>query len=389
MTIILLSVIFLFIVYFALAEISIVSSDEARLESLAISKGSRYKAARNIRKRPDILFTTVLAGINLTTVLFTILLKREVGFVMGLILSTFFISVIGEIAVKSLAVNNPEPIAALVAPFLYFFHWLLFPIILVIKFLGDGFLTLFGFRRDKQEKITKKEMIIAVREARASGGIEPEQFNAIDAIAKFSKTNLRDIMIPRVDIMAIEKNKEKKEIDKILEESDVSRLPVYRENIDNIIGVLFKEDIISGVEKWRIEDKLRPIKFIGGDRKLDEILPELLRDRIGCAIVIDEYGGTEGFVSTDDVLFSLFESQIDEGEEGKGVFIVNGKIRPERIGITTEEDTLAGFIVRELEEIPKEGQKIRKEGIEMTILDADERKVKKVLVKREKNDRRK
>lgn len=384
MTVAMLIVIFLFIVYFALAEISIVSSDEARLESLAISKGKRYKAARNVRRRPDILFTTVLAGINLATVLFTVLLKREVGFTMGLILSTLFISVIGEIAVKSIAVNDPEPIAAAIAPFLFFFHWMLFPIILVIKFLGDGLLTVSGFKRDKQERITKNEMIIAVREANASGGIEQEQLNAIDAIAKFSQTNVRDIMIPRVDIMAIESDNSRKEIDKILREAHVSRLPVYRENIDNIIGVLFKEDVIGGVENWNIEDKLRPIKFIGGDRKLNGVLPELLRDKIGCAIVIDEYGGTEGFVSTDDVLFSIFESQIGEGEDEEGVFIVSGKIRPERIGIETEEDTLAGFIVRELEEIPKEGQKIKTEGIEMTVLDADERKVKKVLVKREK-----
>lgn len=384
MTEAILIVIFLFIVYFALAEISIVSSDEARLEHLAISKGKRYKAARNLRRRPDILFPTVLAGINLATVLFTVLLKREVGFAMGLILSTLFISVIGEITVKSIAVNNPEPIAATVAPFLFFFHWILFPIILVIKFLGDGLLIVFGFKRDKQEKITKNEMIIAVREANASGGIEQEQLNAIDAIAKFSQTNVRDIMIPRVDIMAIEANNNRREIDKILREADVSRLPVYRKNIDNIIGVLFKEDVIGGVENWKIEDKLRPIKFIGGDRKLNGVLPELLRDKIGCAIVIDEYGGTEGFVSTDDVLFSLFESQIGEGGDEEGVFIVSGKIRPERIGIKTEEDTLAGFIVRELEEIPKEGQKIKTEGIEMTVLDADERKVKKVLVKREK-----
>lgn len=383
MTVIILSVIFLFLIYFELAEISIVSSDEARLERLAVSKGGRFKIARDVRKRSDILFSTVLAGINLTTVLFTILLKREIGFTLGLILSTLFISIIGEIVVKSLAVNNPEPIAATVAPPLIIFHWILYPMIFIIKYFGDGLLKIFGFKRQKKEKITKNEMIIAVREAKASGGIETEQLNAMDAISKFSKTDLRDIMIPRVKILAIEANSSKKEIDKILKKADVSRLPVYRDNIDNIIGVLFKEDVIGRVEKWKIEDKLRPIKFIGGDRKLNEVLPELLQDRIGCAIVIDEYGGTEGFVSTDDVLFSIFESQIGDKQTDNGTFIVNGNIRPERIGIQTEEDTLAGFIIRKLEEIPKEGQKIKTEEIEMTILDADERKVKKVLVKRD------
>jgi CBS domain containing-hemolysin-like protein len=116
------------------------------------------------------------------------------------------------------------------------------------------------------------------------------------------------------------------------------------------------------------------------------VLPELLRDRIGCAIIIDEYGGTEGFVSTDDVLFSIFESRIGAGEDEEGAFIVNGSLRPERIGIETEEDTLAGFIVRELEEIPKEGQKIKAKDMEITVLDADERRVKKVLIKREKKN---
>jgi putative hemolysin len=383
MILIILSITFLFLVYFVLAEISIVASDEARIEWLANVKGGRFKIVRNVRRRPDILFSTVLAGINLTTVLFTILLKREIGFTMGLILSAILISVIGEIMVKSLGVDNPEAVAAVVAPPLLFFHWLLYPLILIIKMLGDGLLWILGFRCEKNEKITKHEMSIAAREARASGGIEPEQSTAMDAISKLSQTDVRDIMVPRVDIQANESNSSKKEIDRALKTTDVSRLPVYRGDIDNIIGVFFKEDVIGRVENWKIEDKLRPIKFISGDRSLDEVLPELLQDRIGCAIVIDEYGGTEGFVSTDDILFSIFETNIGTKE---GVFIVNGNLRPERLGINTEEDTLAGFIVRELEEIPKEGQKIRAAGMEMTVLDADERRVKKVLIKREKND---
>ncbi len=384
MTLITLSVIFLFLIYFVLAEISIVASDEARIERLAYSKGSRYRIVRNVRMRPDILFSTVLAGINLTTVLFTILLKREVGFTMGLILSALFISVIGEIVIKSLGVNNPEAVAAVVAPPLIFFHWLLYPLIFIIKLLGDGLLRIFGFKAGEMEKTTKDEMVIAARESKASGGIEPEQSTAMDAISKLSQTDVRDIMIPRVDIKAIEAGSSKKELYNILKDSEVSRFPVYRENIDNIIGVLFVEDVIGRVEKWKIEDKLRPIKFLSGDISLDAVLPELLRDRIGCAIIIDEYGGTEGFVSTDDVLFSIFESQIGAGEGEEGAFIVNGNLRPERIGIETEEDTLAGFIVRELEEIPKEGQKIKTEDMEITVLDADERRVKKVLIKREK-----
>ena len=384
MIIIILSVIFLFLAYFVLAEISIVASDEARLARLATVNGGRYRIARSVRGRPDILFSTVLTGINLTTVLFTILLKREVGFTVGLILSTLFISVIGEIVVKSIGVTNPEKLASVVAPPLIFFHWLLYPLIFIIKLLGDGLLRIVGIKVEAREKITKEEMNIAAREAKASGGIEPEQSTAMNAITKLSQADVRDIMIPRVDIQAIEAGSNKKETDNILKDSEVSRLPVYRENIDNIIGVLFVEDVIGRVEKWAIEDKLRPIKFLCGDRSLDEVLSELLQDKIGCAIVIDEYGGTEGFVSTDDVLFSIFETQIGTEEDEEGVFIVNGNLRPERIGINTEEDTLAGFIVRELEEIPKEGQKIKSEGMEITVLDADERRVKKVLIKREK-----
>jgi putative hemolysin len=381
MILITLIVIFSFLVYFELAEMSIVASDETRLERLAATKGGKYRHARNVRRRSDILFSTTLAGINLATVLFTILLKREVGFTMGLILSTLLISVFGEIVVKSLSVDNPEAVAAVVAPPLIFFHWLLYPLILIIKLLGDGLLRIFGFKSGEKEKITKDEMSIATREAKASGGIEPEQLTAMDAITRLSQTDVRDVMVPRVEIQAIESESNKEEIDRVLREADVSRLPVYSGNIDNITGLLFKEDVIGRVENWKIEDKLRPIKFISGDRSLNEVLPELLQDRIGCAIVIDEYGGTEGFVSTDDILFSIFETYIGSEE---GVFIVNGNLRPKRLGIKTEEDTLAGFIVRKLEEIPKEGQKIKVEGMEMTVLDADERRVKKVLIKREK-----
>jgi putative hemolysin len=381
MILIILFLIFLFLVYFELAEMSIVASDEARLEQLSVKKGGRYRVATNIRKRTDILFSTVLAGINLSTVLFTVLLKREMGFMWGFIFSTLFISVIGEIVVKSFAVDNPEAIAAVVAPPLIIFHWLLYPLIFIIKLLGDGVLMIFDFKGGEREKITKEEMRIATREARATGGIEPEQSNAMDAISKLSQTDVRDIMVPRLDVQAIDYEARRAENDEILKKADVSRFPVYIGDIDNIIGVLFKEDVIGRFDDWNIEDKLRPIKFISGDRPLDEVLPELLQDKIGCAIVIDEYGGTEGFVSTDDVLFSIFETNIGIEE---GVFIVNGSMRPERLGINTEEDTLAGFIVKELEEIPKEGQKVRAGDIEITVLDADERRVKKILIKREK-----
>lgn len=383
MTVIILSVIFLFLVYFEFSEISIVASDEARLSRLAKLKGGGYRVARDVRKRSDILFSTVLAGINLATVLFTILLKREIGFTLGLVVATLCIAVIGEIVVKSLGVTNPELIASIVAPPLIFFHRLFYPLIFIIKFLGDGVLRIFGVKVREKEKITKDEMSVAVREARTTGGIEPEQSTAMYAIFQLSQTNVRDIMVPRVDIKAVEVTSSKKKIDKILKETAVSRLPVYRDNIDDIVGVLFKEDVIGRVEKWKIEDKLRPVKFVRGDRSLNEVLPELLRDRNSCAIVIDEYGGTEGFVSTDDVLFSIFETQIGFWEK-ESVFIVSGNLRPARIDIDTEEDTLAGFIVRELEEIPKEGQKLKTRGLEMTVLDADERRVKKILIKKEK-----
>ena len=380
--IVILSIILFFIIYFEASEMSLVSSDEARLSNLALIHGGRYKKANEIRKKSDLFFSTVLVGINLMTVLFAMLLTREVGITWGLIISTLIIALIGEILVKSLVIINPEPISAITAPSLLFFYWLFYPIIFFVKIVGDSVLRLFNISVESREIITKEEMNVAVKEAKAAGGINIEQFTVISSISKFSEKDVRDIMIPRVEIKAIDANCKIEEIKETIKEVNVSKMPVYKGTIDNIIGIIFKVDIIKRDRGWRIEDILRPIKFIHDDRRLEEILPELLSDKNGCAIVIDEYGGTEGFVSIDDVLFNIIGKDLEMVNREGGTFIVDGSISPDIIGVETEEDTIAGFIISELQEIPGEGRKLNVRNIEMTILDATERKIKKVLIKR-------
>lgn len=380
--IVILSIILFFIIYFEASEMSLVSSDEARLSNLALIHGGRYKKANEIRKKSDLFFSTVLVGINLMTVLFAMLLTREVGITWGLIISTLIIALIGEILVKSLVIINPEPISAITAPSLLFFYWLFYPIIFFVKIVGDSVLRLFNISVESREIITKEEMNVAVKEAKAAGGINIEQFTVISSISKFSEKDVRDIMIPRVEIKAIDANCKIEEIKETIKEVNVSKMPVYKGTIDNIIGIIFKIDIIKRDRGWRIEDILRPIKFIHDDRRLEEILPELLSDKNGCAIVIDEYGGTEGFVSIDDVLFNIIGKDLEMVNREGGTFIVDGSISPDIIGVETEEDTIAGFIISELQEIPGEGRKLNVRNIEMTILDATERKIKKVLIKR-------
>jgi CBS domain containing-hemolysin-like protein len=380
--IIILAIILFFIIYFEASEMSLVSSDEARLSNLALIQGGRYKKANEIRKKSDLFFSTVLVGINLMTVLFAMLLTREVGITWGLIISTLIIALIGEVLVKSLVIINPEPISALTAPSLLFFYWLFSPIIFFVKIVGDSILRLFKISGESREIVTKEEMNVAVKEARATGGINIEQFTVISSISKFSEKDVRDIMIPRVEIKAIDANCEIKEIKETIKNFTVSKMPVYKGTIDNIIGIIFKVDIIKRDKSWRIEDILRPIKFIHDDRRLEEILPELLSDKNGCAIVIDEYGGTEGFVSIDDILFDIIGKDLEMVNREDGTFIVDGSISPDIIGVETEEDTIAGLIISELQEIPGEGRKLNVGNIEMTILDATERKIKKVLIKR-------
>lgn len=378
-----LTVILLFIIYFEASEMSLVASDEARLSNLAHSRGGKYRIANEIRKESGIFFSTVLIGINLMTVLFSMILTREIGVTRGLIFSTLIISIVGEILVKSFAIINPEAISAITAPPLFFFYRLFFPLILLVKGAGDGILKIVGIKGESKENITKEEMNIAVAEVKAAGGIDSEQYAAMRSISRLSKTNVRDIMIPRIEVKAINFGDRIDRVIEVCKDPNVAKMPVYKNTIDNIIGILFKEDIIRRKGNWEIKDILRPIKFIHGDRRLEEVLPELLSDKNGCAIVIDEYGGTEGFVSTDDILFNIIGKDLEITEREQGTFIVDGNIRPDTIGILTEEDTLAGYIIRKLQEIPHEGRKLKVDGMEMTILDATERKIKKVLIKRE------
>ncbi len=383
MIILILAVILLFIIYFEASEMSLVASSEARLSNLANTLGGRYRTVNEIRKRSDVFFPTVLIGINLMTVLFAMLLTREIGVSRGLILSTLIISLVGEILIKSLTIINPESISAITAPPLLFFYWVFLPMIFLVKWVGEAILKLFGIRGESRENITRDEMNIAVKEAKATGGIDTEQFTAMRSISKLSEKDVRDIMVPRVEIKAINCDEQMDVIREIFKKVTISKMPVYKGTIDNIIGILFKEDIIGKDEKWKIEEELRPMKFIHGDMSLEEILPELLSDKNGCAIVIDEYGGTEGFVSTDDILFNIIGKNLEMAGKEEGTFIVDGSISPDTLGIDTEEDTLAGYIIRKLQEIPGEGRKLSIDGVKMTILDATERRIKKVLIEKE------
>ena len=388
--------------FFSASETAFTSFNRTRVKSMA--EDGNKKAARILRmsEKYDRLLTAILIGNNIVniasttiaTVLFTYLWKDH-GALISTVVMTLVVLIFGEVCPKSIAKERPEKFAMAVAPLLTFIMTVLTPLVFV--FVGiKKLLSRVFIRKGEEEEcaITESEILTFVEEAEQEGGIDEQESELIKSAIEFNDLNAEDILTPRVDIVAIPLDATQEDVEAIFADCGFSRLPVYEDTVDNIIGILHQKDFYKNSHKPIAELMQKPT-FIAPNMKIGDLLRLLQEEKTHMAIIADEFGGTLGIVTMEDILEELVGDIWDEHDEvveeftaiGENLYRVDATAELddmfEFLGleeIESEYTTVSGWVVSALEKIPEVGDSFESDGLAVKVTETDSRRVLAVEV---------
>ncbi len=362
---------------------------------------------------PNRLLVTILVGNNIAnvaaSVLFTVILLRLLGpmatgraAALSIGMMTFLILVFGEITPKTYARQNAEGIALRTLGLLKFLSQALSPLVKLLVFMANVVIRLLGGKIAQPGPFMTEEDIRGMLSVGEDEGVlEEEEKEMIDSIFKFGDTKVQEVMVSRLDIVAVEAGRNLTDILKAALEAGHSRIPVFEKEIDNIIGVLYVKDLLSlwgqkDEGKLKIKNLARTPYFVPETKKVDELLREFQKKKIHLAIVVDEYGGTAGLVTLEDLLEEIvgeIEDEYDEKREEikileEGVALIDGKMDigevNERLKINLPEkegvETVAGFVVDYLGQVPQAGEELTYDNLHISVVEAERRRVVRVKI---------
>jgi putative hemolysin len=392
---------------FSASETALMSLSKIRVKQMI---ENREKGANRINKLlsdPSRLLSAILIGNNVVNIgassLMTSLAidafgNTGVGVATGIM--TLLILVFGEITPKSLAAKNSEKISVRLSGFIEFVTNLLTPISFVLNIITDFLVKLLGGEVDKKKPfITQEELKTIVNVSYKEGVLEGEEKDMIYNVFDFSDSQVNDVMVPRTEIVAIDVDLPYEEIIKIINKEQYSRIPVYENTIDNIIGILYVKDLlfldVNKESTFDLRKYIRQPYFTPEYKSIKELFKEMRTNRNHMVVIIDEYGGTEGIVTIEDVVEEIvgdiedeYDKKIKEIEVIKeDEYLVNGNVRidtiNELIGTHIESkdfDTIAGFVIGIIDRLPEAGEEIEYENIRFIIENIDRNRIKKIRI---------
>ena len=370
-----------FSAFFSASETAFSSLNQIRLKSRAEDGDSSAARVLNMAEQYDKLLSTILIGNNIVniaaasigTILFTRMLGAERGATVSTIVLTIIVLIFGEVTPKSLAKEMPERVATAVSPFLVLLMALMTP----LTWLFTQWKKLLGHfvHSGEADTITEGELMTMVSEAENDGELTDRESELIRSAIEFDDVEVEEILTPRVDVVAVEDDIPLEELAQTFAESGYSRLPVYHGTIDNIIGVVHEKDFyIARLKKaTKIDDLVVPTLYTTGSTQISQLLRTLREQHHHLAVVVDEYGGTEGIITLEDILEELVGEIWDEHDEvtedfrkqSDGSWLVSGSASVddlyEELDLPEEEDidsnTVNGLVQEKTCHLPKVGDR--------------------------------
>ncbi|MDF2820012.1 MAG: hypothetical protein K0R15_453 [Clostridiales bacterium] len=387
--------------YFSAAETAFSSLNKIRLKNLANNGNKKAILAQKLAENYDKLISSILIGNNivnilsasLATALFVDMFGNS-GITLSTIVMTVLILIFGEITPKSIAKEIPEKFAMTSAPLLNLFIIILSP----LNFFFTKFKKLISKVIDVKDdrSITEEEILTFVDEAQSEGGIDEHEGALIRSAIEFNDLDVSDVITPRVDIIGVELNSTSDEVLQILKDNGFSRTPVYDKVIDNVIGMIHEKDFYTRYQDsdFVIEDIVKPVVFVNKTMKISKLLRKLQQSKSHMAIVVDEYGGTAGIVTLEDILEELVGEIWDEHDEivneivklGEEKYKISGNANLDKvlelfdIKKQYESSTVSGWIVELLDKIPNESDSFTYENLKIIITKTDYRRVVEIVV---------
>ena len=389
--------------FFSASETAYSSLNQIRLKSRADSGDEEAKQVLALSKRYDNLLSTILIGNNivnismssLSTVLFIRLCGGQYGPTVSTVALTVIILIFGEISPKSLAKENPESWAMFSYPLLK----LLMVVFTPLNFLFTQWKRLLGrvFRSGGDDGITEEELVGMVDQAETEGGLDEHESDLIRNAIEFNDLEVSEILTPRVDLVAAEEDSTMEEVAALFAESGYSRIPIYHETIDNIVGVVHEKDFYAA--RYRGETMVSNIKapvfYTTGNTKISELLRILQKNKAHMAVVVDEYGGTEGIATLEDIVEELVGEIWDEHDE----VIENFQKQPDgsyliacsadlddmydlfQVKGTCDAATVSGWVMEQVGRVPEVGDHFQAEGLDVTVTKVEHRRVLEIKVR--------
>ena len=403
--IILISLAFLILMsaYFSATEMAFASLNRLRVKAMAEDGNKKAKLVMNLIDDFDRLISAVLVGNNIVNILSaslaTLLFVKhfgDVGVTLSTVVMTVLVLIFGEVCPKGIAKEKPEKFALFAAPLVRLFVVLFTPIIVVLIFCKKTVLRLFVHGDEEKDTITEDELIDFVEEAEQEGSIDEQESELIRSAIEFGEIDAGGIATPRVDIVAVERGSTKEAIAQVFNESGFSRLPVYEETLDNIVGTIHYKDFFTKVyrHKVKVESIMKKPVFVTGFMKVQDLLRKLQSSKAHMAVVVDEYGGSAGIITMEDILEELVGEIWDEHDEVVEDItpLPNGSYRVlcsvefekfiEYFDLDTVDDytSVSGWVYDRLGKIAETGDTFESDGLSVRVADTIQRRVTRIVV---------
>lgn len=324
---------------------------------------------------------------------------QYLGLILATIISTFFVIIIGEIVPKAIGKQKYEKILLSRAKYLDLLMKFLVPSVKLINAISKLFIRFIGDKNYVEPLITKDELIDAVSISAEQGIIDQEESDIINNLMGFKSSFAKDVMTPRTDIVAIDAESNYDEIIEVVKREAFSRMPVYEDDIDNILGVLHVKDLITLDRDCILKDNLnilKPIYYTYEFKPISQLFNELRNQKLSVAIVNDEYGGTEGIITVEDLVEKIVGSISDEYDEeddedyikiSKKKYLIDGSMNLDDFNQkfstelrSDEIDTIAGYIIENLDRFPKTGENITIKDLNFTIASSKKNRIEKLVL---------
>ena len=415
--IIVLAILILINAFFAATEISFISLNDAKIEKQAKEGNKKAKQIRKMLKEPSRFLATIQIGITLAGFLSSAFAAdafaddlapmlnslinlgettwRSISIILITIVLSYFSLVFGELVPKRLGMRNSEKIAFATVGIVRTISVFTSPFVKLLTASTNGISKIFGISVTDEETVTEEEIRMMVDVGEEKGSIEENEKELINNVFEFNDKVVSEIMIHRKDIYAIDINSDISNILKELDEYKYSRIPVYEETVDNIVGMLFIKDLLANInkkEKVKISNLLREAYFVSENKLINELFKDLQRNKHQLAIVLDEYGGTAGLVTMEDIIEELVGNIFDEYDEEEkefekiddNTFMISGSVSIHDLRKILsveipegEYDTLSGYLIEELGRIPSDDEKpvIETERVTYKIEDYEDKRI--------------
>ena len=387
--------------YFSATETAFSSLNKTRLKTIAEKGNKKAQLALNLSDNYDKLISTILIGNNIVNILLASLgtvvfvnLYGDIGATISTAVVTVIVLIFGEISPKSIAKDCPERFAMFSSPMIKTLIFLFTPLNFLFSLWKKLISKVFNVQNDT--KMSQEELLMLVDEVEQDGSIDSDESDLLRNAIEFSDRKAEDILTHRVDIEAVSVDADKEEIAKVFSQTKFSRLPVYKDNIDNIIGVIHQKDfyIGGGITQKPLEEIITSVLFVQESERLDDLLKMLQKHKTHVAVVLDEYGGTCGLVTMEDILEELVGEIWDEHDEivedykqiSDNHYIVDCTVNMEDfseffdVNIETESISLSGWVMEQLGKIPEKDDSFTFENLAVKVIQIDSHRVVKVDV---------